>query len=406
MEAMNETDPSSAMQEPGAEARSSASHFEDNWKTGRFVNFQFPHPDHADEGHTFNVYALQCSENYLVSCSSDRSIRIWNISTQRLALPPLFSHEASILCVQFDLLSDKLVSGDAAGHVTIWQFSTGAIVKKIENAHSGFVLSLRFNENYVVTSSKDESIKVWNRGSFTLARTLNGHTDPVNAIQLTDKYVISASSDRKIKIWNLATGKCLRTITGHERGIACLHLIADGTKFITGSFDKTLRISNISGAEIARLSGHSDLVRTVQASLAEEILPETRVEHRSEPSAKDNELLSINRIVSGSHDGTIAIWEQRSDKQWFVRQRLEMKDTLRTTSTHALDDAPEDEAVDVERIFALHFYERRLICCGQGGKILGCDFGALQGPTVLQRQAKDVSHKDVEIWRSRKKRSS
>jgi WD40 repeat protein len=62
---------------------------EANWETGRFVKFQLPHPEHADEGHMSEVYAIQLSRRYLVSGGRDKTIRIWNLDTQKLARKPL-----------------------------------------------------------------------------------------------------------------------------------------------------------------------------------------------------------------------------------------------------------------------------------------------------------------------------
>lgn len=86
---------------------------EDNWDAGRYSNFQLPHPDHPTEAHTECVYTIQYSGKYLVSGSRDRSIRIWNLDTQRLIHPPLLGHSASVLCLQFDERPehDLVVSG-------------------------------------------------------------------------------------------------------------------------------------------------------------------------------------------------------------------------------------------------------------------------------------------------------
>lgn len=138
---------------------------EDNWDAGRFSNFQLPHPNHPDEAHTECVYTIQYSGRYLVSGSRDKTIRIWNLDTLRLVHPPLAGHTASVLCLQFDERPDQdiVVSGGSDCRVILWRFSTGRIVKEIEKAHSESVLNLRFDDRYLVTCSKDKTIKVWNR---------------------------------------------------------------------------------------------------------------------------------------------------------------------------------------------------------------------------------------------------
>ncbi|KAF1845315.1 WD40 repeat-like protein [Cucurbitaria berberidis CBS 394.84] len=301
---------------------------EDNWDAGRFSNFQLPHPNHPDEAHTECVYTIQYSGKYLVSGSRDKTIRIWNLDTLRLVHPPLAGHTASVLCLQFDERPDQdiVVSGGSDCRVILWRFSTGRIIKEIDKAHSESVLNLRFDDRYLVTCSKDKTIKVWNRKEmwptddtypsstikssarfpsyiinmqeqvenshlhfkplqpYSLIMTLEGHGAAVNAIQILDGQIVSASGDRSVKVWDVRTGACTRTFSGHSKGIACVQF--DGRRIVSGSSDETVRIfDRATGAEVACLSGHTNLVRTVQAQFGD--LPGNEEELEAEARAVD-----------------------------------------------------------------------------------------------------------------------
>ncbi|KAB2575379.1 hypothetical protein BFW01_g6136 [Lasiodiplodia theobromae] len=284
---------------------------EENWAAGRFTNFQLPHPSHPYESHKECVYTIQHSAKHVVSGSRDKSIRIWDLETQRLVVAPLTGHDASVLCLQFDERPehDLVVSGGSDCHVIIWRFSTGQMIKKMERAHSESVLNLRFDDRYLITCSKDKTIKVWNRRQllptdndyprmssggarfpsyiinidkelenqhlnfkplkeFSLLMTLDGHSAAVNAIQCYEDQIVSASGDRTVKVWDIHTGACLKTIPGHTKGIACVQF--DGRRIVTGSSDETVRIfDRATGAEVACLRGHANLVRTVQAEFGD-----------------------------------------------------------------------------------------------------------------------------------------
>lgn len=144
---------------------------EENWRDNNFLKFQIPHPSYVHEGHRECIYTLQYSPTWLVSGSRDRTIRVWNIKTRRLrnggAKSPgvLVGHTGSVLCLQFDESpeEDVLISGSSDSNVIIWKFSTGEILKVIENAHTESVLNLRFNKKWLITCSKDKLIKIWNR---------------------------------------------------------------------------------------------------------------------------------------------------------------------------------------------------------------------------------------------------
>jgi F-box and WD-40 domain protein 1/11 len=316
---------------------------EDNWNAGRYSNFQLPHPGHPEEAHTECVYTIQYSGKYLVSGSRDKSIRVWNLDTQRLIHKPLFGHTASVLCLQFDERpeQDIIISGGSDCRIILWQFSTGRIVKEIEQAHSESVLNLRFDDRYLVTCSKDKTIKVWNRRQmwptddtypsstmksaarfpsyiinmqeevvnqhlqfkpllpYSLIMTLEGHGAAVNAIQILGENIVSASGDRSVKVWNVRTGACIRTFSGHSKGIACVQF--DGRRIVSGSSDETVRIfDRKTGAEVACLHGHSNLVRTVQAQFGdlpgneEELEAEARAVDRNFFDAQDRGLVSTD----------------------------------------------------------------------------------------------------------------
>ena len=269
---------------------------EANWEQGRYKMFQLPHPDHPEEGHDECVYTIQHTSRHLVSGSRDKTIRIWDLEMERLKGQPLRGHEASVLCLQFDERPehDIIVSGGSDAYVIIWKFSTGEILQKMTNAHDESVLNLRFDDRYIVTCSKDKSIKIWSRTAlsrdsplipryvlenftndpkaqpsdlippYTLLTGLGGHHAAVNAVMIHDSTIVSASGDRTIKAWDLHTGQPRKNYTGHSKGIACVQF--DGRRIVSGSSDNTVRIFDAEQqAEIACLQGHSNLVRTVQA---------------------------------------------------------------------------------------------------------------------------------------------
>ncbi|KAI9741214.1 MAG: hypothetical protein M1834_002930 [Cirrosporium novae-zelandiae] len=346
---------------------------ENNWENGRFTRFELPHPEHLHERHRDCVYTIQYSSKYLVSGSRDRTLRIWDIETGRMVRSPLTGHEASVLCLQFDDTpnNDIIISGGSDFAVIVWRFSTGEIIKHIKPAHHESVLNLRFDDRYLVTCSKDRTIKVWNRreittlsdeyprvgsasGSarvpsyiinidsfsrldlearlasgqdkplapFTCLLKLQGHGAAVNAVQIYDNKVVSASGDRTLKVWDIRTGLCLKTIPGHVKGIACVQF--DGRRIVSGSSDNTIRIfDSDTGAEVACLRGHTNLVRTIQAGFGD--VPGSESELRTEAMAAEQ------RYIEGVRSGRIP--PEGADAELSRRARRARKAAL----THADD---------------------------------------------------------------------
>ena len=310
---------------------------EDNWNIGRCSNFRLPRHDHPEEAHTQCVYTMQFSNKHVVTGSRDRTVRIWDLESRRLKLPPLTGHCGSVLCLQFDESpeQDVLISGGSDSDVIIWTFSTGHMFKRLKSAHAESVLNLCFDHRYLITCSKDKTIKVWNRKSllpsdaeyppsnqakhadfpeyivnlpdlvnlvalnriqplerYSLLMTLIGHNAAVNAIQVHEDRIVSASGDRKIFLWSISQGQLLRQFSGHTKGIACVQF--DGKRIVSGSSDKTVRVFDSgTGAELAVLAGHRELVRTVQADFADS--PGSDVDYKAQAKAYDKEIAQLRR---------------------------------------------------------------------------------------------------------------
>lgn len=293
---------------------------ETNWEQGNFKNFQLPHPDHPEEGHDGEcIYSLQFNEEYLVSGSRDKTLRIWNLATRRLVGKPLVGHVGSVLCLQFDSDpgEDIIVSGSSDSDVIIWKFSTGEIIQRLTHAHRESVLNVKFDKRILATCSKDRTIKIFNRRPmragdpgyvnpvpinvkkygydaspldqpvlppFTMIGVLEGHSAAVNAVQIVDSEVVSASGDRMIKVWDWQTGVCKRTFVGHNKGIACVQY--DGRRIVSGSSDNEVKVfDRETGIEVASLRDHTDLVRTVQAGFGD--LPWSPEEDAAKAKAVD-----------------------------------------------------------------------------------------------------------------------
>ena len=63
---------------------------------------------------------------------------------------------------------------------------------------------------------------------------------------LDNQHALSASYDRTVKLFNVNDGAVLRTFKHHEHDgycpVCCLALLPDGSRFVSGSYDKTARV--------------------------------------------------------------------------------------------------------------------------------------------------------------------
>ena len=65
--------------------------------------------------------------------------------------------------------------------IRIWDTDTNECIQVL-SGHTGSVLCLNYNENYLVTGSSDSSIIIWSLLSGTKIKQLNGHSESVLGI--------------------------------------------------------------------------------------------------------------------------------------------------------------------------------------------------------------------------------
>jgi hypothetical protein len=92
----------------------------------------------------------------------------------------------------------------------------------------------------------DGSIRVWNRATLEVERTLAGHTSHVWALVSAEGWLISGSDDHAIRVWDLATGRCEGTLEGHTDRVRCLAV--SGSRLVSGSWDGTAKVWRMEGA--------------------------------------------------------------------------------------------------------------------------------------------------------------
>ena len=79
------------------------------------------------------------------------------------------------------------------------------------------------------------------------SRTLKGHRDQIRSAVFgpDGTKIVSASVDKTVKIWDVENGECLRTLKGHRDWICSAVFSPDGTKIVSASRDKTVKIWNV-----------------------------------------------------------------------------------------------------------------------------------------------------------------
>ncbi len=77
----------------------------------------------------------------------------------------------------------------------------------------------------------------------------------INSVYVVqDGKIVAASDDKTVRIWDMQ-GKELAVCRGHEDSVLSVCVAHDG-KIVSGSFDTTIRVWDMQGNELAICRGH------------------------------------------------------------------------------------------------------------------------------------------------------
>jgi WD40 repeat protein len=95
-------------------------------------------------------------------------------------------------------------------------------------------------------------------------RTLEGNWVTSVALTADGQFALSGSWDKTLRLWELSTGRCLRTLESHTDRVESVALTSDGRFALSGSCDKTLRLWELATGRCLRtLKGHTGAVTAV-----------------------------------------------------------------------------------------------------------------------------------------------
>ena len=198
--------------------------------------------------------------------SDDHSIHIYDTNTGRLR-KKLLGHEGGVWALQY--YNDSLVSGSTDRTVRVWDMDTGLCTHLFEG-HTSTVRCLMIvppsEENpfpLIVTGSRDATLRVWrcpnpktdapympssrdenggNNVNPYFKHVLNGHTNSVRAIAGQGRVLVSGSYDCTVRVWDLVSGESTWVFRGHREKVYSVGYCAELERVVSGSMDATVRV--------------------------------------------------------------------------------------------------------------------------------------------------------------------
>ncbi len=241
-----------------------------------------------------SAVAISRDGRFILSGNDDNTARLWEMTTGKEIR--ILSNESGwfgwfrgVNSVSFSPDGSIGLSGGDDKTVKLWELASGQKIRDFVG-HSATVNSVAYSPNghYVVSGSGDKTIKLWDSATGQLVHTYSGHTDKINSVAFSPdgSFLLSGGDDMTLKLWSVATGaeirnfsldgvvhavafspnghiaaanatsrihllnvdtgKAVAILVGHWDSVSSLAFSSDGTRLVSGSLDKTVKLWDIS----------------------------------------------------------------------------------------------------------------------------------------------------------------
>ena len=201
-------------------------------------------------GHSGPVYGVTFSPDnrYILSCSEDRSARLWSVDTQT-ALVAYKGHNQPVWDVAFSPFGHYFATASHDMTARLWSCDH-IYPLRIFAGHLSDVDVVQFHPNstYVLTGSNDKTCRLWDINRGHSVRVFAGHTAPITACTTSPdgKLVASAGDDGSIELWDIASGRRMKTMRGHSRApVYSLSFSHENSVLVSGAADATVRVWDV-----------------------------------------------------------------------------------------------------------------------------------------------------------------
>ncbi|KAJ2274543.1 Lissencephaly-1 [Coemansia sp. RSA 370] len=208
----------------------------------------------------------------LATASEDMTVKIWDSESGDFERT-LKGHTKSVQDMAFDAKGSVLVTcsadltlpsgeckGDLRGHdnvVEVAKFApvaSHAFLRRLaglppvavakQNGSDGTSPDEPATSQFIISGSRDKTLRLWDCASLQLLHTFVGHDDWVRdfVVHPSGKTLLSVSDDKTMRVWDLITGRCAKTIEASEHFTTCIDFSSVNPLVATGSVDTTVQL--------------------------------------------------------------------------------------------------------------------------------------------------------------------
>ncbi|RME05172.1 MAG: WD40 repeat domain-containing protein [Planctomycetota bacterium] len=223
------------------------------------------------QGHQGPVlsFDLHPHRPWLLSTSTDQSIRIWDTRTGE-NLHTIHAHKSTVYRAKFSRDGQRMISASHDGQCLIWQINPQGEAKILLafEKHKNPVLAIDISEDGKLVASGDSqgNCLLWPSHNPKIGKVLSGHQGKIHHLQFSKnkRQLLSCGEDATIRLWDTTQGKEIQQFLGHQKAVLYATFLPEEERILSTSADATIRLWQLQPpTELRRLEGHSQSVNWI-----------------------------------------------------------------------------------------------------------------------------------------------
>jgi len=256
------------------------------------------------QGHSGVVSVVAVHPLYTVAASGseDGTIKLWDHESGEYNRT-LKGHTNTVHSLSFTPTGSHLASSSSDLTIKLWDFSTYTCIRTLRG-HDHTISAIKF------LPSPD--IEINDNTAQSSTNTTDTTSTGIDMSKTGCSYLLSASRDQSVKFWDLETGFCEHTLNDHTDWVRCIAVRdVDGGLVATAGNDQIINVYSITDGKkkIAELRGHEHVIESIAFRTSSTPASSKGSEKRSNTKEQKKHDEAVNNyIVSGGRDRSVRLW--------------------------------------------------------------------------------------------------